>query len=195
MNNRSGGNSSTGPAHWLPHPCRNPSWLACHLTVAVWALLLAPGSATAGELGVRMGAGFGDYTYSSQEVYWRPDMGFRWGDTSGWHLSGYTELNAGRITRRDAALTHAGAHGGALIMHPEVPVRFDLGTGPTYISRTSLAGRDYGGHWQFTSHLAVQLALGPRLGVGYRLQHISNAGLYAENDGIDIHALEIRSTF
>lgn len=162
--------------------------------VIAWLLLCPPG-AGADEIGIRIGAGIGAHTYSSQEIYWRPYLDQRWGAADGWHLRPFAELNAGRLSRRGDSLLFGGGALGVWARNPGSPFSFSVGTGPTYLSETELAGRDFGGHWQFTSHIGARLRLGPRLSAGYRIQHTSNAGLYSADDGYTVQVIEIRTRF
>ncbi|MCC5811432.1 MAG: acyloxyacyl hydrolase [Ectothiorhodospiraceae bacterium] len=154
------------------------------------------GAAGAYEIGIRAGTNLGgSQSYSSQEIYVRAPLPGVLGDPGGWHATSYAEANAGRVASSGDSLTTVGAGVGAWLRSPAAPVSFGLGTGPTYLSRTSLGDHDYGGNWQFTSHAGVRLALGPHVTLGYRIQHTSNAGLYSPNNGYDLQALEIRLTF
>lgn len=160
--------------------------------------MAVPQSAVAatGEIGVRAGAGTGGQGYNFQEIYWRPAaLARRFGDPGGWHVAGYTEFNAGRVSRSGDAMYTGGAGVGGWLTSPAQPISFGIGTGPTYISERRLGGREFGGNWQFTSHAAVRLRVADQLSIGYRIQHTSNAGLYSPNQGYDIQALEVRLSF
>ncbi|SEP11021.1 acyloxyacyl hydrolase [Aquisalimonas asiatica] len=160
-------------------------------------LLLVPGSAwSAGEIGVRAGAGIGGHDYNYQEIYWRPAaLAPRFGDRSRWHVAGYTEFNAARVSASGDSMYTSGVGVGGWLTHPARPLSIGVGTGPTYISERRLGGREFGGNWQFTSHAAVRLRVADQVSIGYRIQHTSNAGLYSPNDGYDIQALEVRVGF
>lgn len=163
---------------------------------ALVALVLPQPALAASEIGVRAGAGTGGQDYNYQEIYWRPAaLAPRFGDRSRWHVAGYTEVNAARVSVSGDAMYTSGVGVGGWLTHPTQPLSFGAGTGPTYISERRLGGREFGGHWQFTSHAAVRLRVADQLSVGYRIQHTSNAGLYSPNDGYDIQALEVRLSF
>lgn len=175
----------------LPRP------LGGFLTLLLMVSAGAVSPVAADEIGVRIGAGTGTGGgFNSQEIYWRPAaLAPRLGDPRRWHVTAYTEFNAGRVSRSDDTMYTGGAGVGGWLIHPRWPVSFGIGTGPTYISQRSLGGREFGSHWQFTSHAAVRLRLADQLSVGYRIQHTSNGGLASPNDGYDIQALEIRLSF
>ena len=44
---------------------------------------------------------------------------------------------------------------------------------------------------QFTSHLAIRWQISRVHSLAYRIQHTSNAGIYSENDGLDLQVLEV----
>jgi len=140
------------------------------------------------EFGIRGGidASGGKENYSAREVYllyefpWsvpiralsdmrvRFDAGF--GDLEGREKSGFWA-----------------AIGGDLVYRPFGDfLDFEAGWRPTWLSDYRFGDDDLGGSFQFSSH--VGLALHWRKTTwGYRFQHISNAGIYDENPGLDLH--------
>jgi hypothetical protein len=71
----------------------------------------------------------------------------------------------------------------------------DGGSSAAGLSRYRFGGKNLGGRVQFITHLGIEYLLQPRLGVGYRLQHMSNADLYPKNPGVDLHLLQISYHF
>jgi hypothetical protein len=71
----------------------------------------------------------------------------------------------------------------------------DGGSSVAYLSRYRFADKHLGGNLQFISHLGVEYLLQPELGLGYRVQHMSNADLYPENPGVDLHLLQFSYHF
>lgn len=67
----------------------------------------------------------------------------------------------------------------------------DMGILPSYLSRDQLGRRQFGGSFQFTSHIGLSYQLNRHVRFGYRLQHISNANVYKSNDGLDVQAIEL----
>jgi hypothetical protein len=64
----------------------------------------------------------------------------------------------------------------------------EAGLGGHVLSDTRIGERKLSTAWQFGTHLGVGLDCG-RLRIGYRFQHLSNAGIKTPNDGIDFHVL------
>lgn len=54
---------------------------------------------------------------------------------------------------------------------------------------------DFGSHFHFTSHIGVRLLLGGHVELGYRFQHMSNAGIGERNPGRNLHMFSISARF
>ncbi|MEC9407398.1 MAG: acyloxyacyl hydrolase [Pseudomonadota bacterium] len=78
-----------------------------------------------------------------------------------------------------------------------LPVEVSVGLAPTWLSESQFAGDELGGHFHFTSHLAVggYLDEARRLELRYRVQHISNGGIRRDNPGVDMAGAELRYRF
>lgn len=50
---------------------------------------------------------------------------------------------------------------------------------------------DLGGTLNFKSHIALNVSPNKKINLGYRFEHISNAGLYEKNPGVNFHYIEI----
>ena len=68
----------------------------------------------------------------------------------------------------------------------------DLGVGGALLSRHQFGTQDFGGAFQFALTVGAGVQVSERVGVGYRLLHYSDAGMYGSNrTGVDLHTLEI----
>jgi len=113
-----------------------------------------------------------------------------WQKTSGsWRIASHLNLGAGRLDADDRSADIFSI--GPSVSFSRGRFTIDLGTAPTYLSDTELAGRKMGGHFQFTSHLALYVQLTRLLSTGVRIQHTSNASIYPDNDGLDLQAFEV----
>lgn len=160
-------------------------------------LILACGSAAAQEpdlwqVGGRLGFddGRNDEDFNQAEVFVTRLLPLSW--TSGTNLSlavsleGSAGLLSGASTQGfvgagGPGLT-AGLWGGRLV--------FKAGISPTIISRDNYGDEDLGGPVQFTSHAGLALRVYRGMSLGYRFQHMSNAGLYNHNPGLNLHMVE-----
>ncbi|MFU8848959.1 MAG: acyloxyacyl hydrolase [Opitutales bacterium] len=78
---------------------------------------------------------------------------------------------------------------------PKLPVHVILSSGPSLITEDKFGKLDLGGVFQFTSAVGIDWQINESWTVGYRFQHISNAGIYSNNDGLDLHSLSVDFRF
>lgn len=144
------------------------------------------------EFGVRAGWSFSDNREDFQlyEVYGSYDTPWVW-RPGRWLLK--TRFDAGL-----GALDGGGETGLTVAAGPRFTfyapgglLALDIGLRPTFVSEHRYGRTDLGGAVQFTSHGGVSLLLGQRVALGYRLSHMSNAGIYRRNPGVNLHMLEL----
>lgn len=163
-------------------------------------LLMSAGPTLAGavepwEFGLRggMDARGTVESYVAGEAYLLRDLPWQTG-LAGGTLATRLDLGAG-ILRSDADDGFWLAAGGDLTwMAAAVPVEIEVGFRPVWLSDHEYGDDDFGGGLLFASHIGLALHLRPFV-VGYRFQHMSNAGLYAENPGINLHLFGIGAHF
>ncbi len=78
---------------------------------------------------------------------------------------------------------------------PEENFSLDIGIVPTYIEKHNFGASDFGGNLQFTSFIGLYTHFLDRYRLGYRFQHMSNADIYSENPGVDMHMFEVGFLF
>jgi hypothetical protein len=73
----------------------------------------------------------------------------------------------------------------------------DAGIGAHLLTETSLADKGYSTAFQFGSLIGIGLGFGKhgQYELGYRFQHISNAGIKSPNDGLNLHLLRLGYAF
>ena len=72
------------------------------------------------------------------------------------------------------------------------PLEMDIGISAAGLSRDTFGNRDFDGNLQFISHVGINFRFTRHVGCGYRLQHMSNAGLNgSSNPGLNMHLLEL----
>jgi hypothetical protein len=74
----------------------------------------------------------------------------------------------------------------------------ELGVGVHLLSRTSVSPqRQFGSAFQFGDHVGAGLRFGEKgqYDIGYRYQHLSNAGIKGPNQGINYHQLRLQYHF
>lgn len=78
---------------------------------------------------------------------------------------------------------------------PGSMVSLEVGARPGWLFDYESPGRNFGGHLTFFDHIGVMVQPLPEVTLGYRFQHMSNASLYKENPGINMHLLDLRFHF
>jgi len=110
-----------------------------------------------------------------------------WKPTDHWRLQTGLEISAGGIFAPgpDAFVGRAGPT--FVLRRVPFPVSLDLGCIPTVLSRREIGHTDFGCQFQFTSHAGLNWDIGSHFRLGYRLQHMSDAGLTDHNPGLNLH--------
>jgi hypothetical protein len=133
----------------------------------------------------------GGEDFQQLEVFAEYSLPWQWGERGGWRLATALDGSVGVL--------HGGGKNGLLAAlgpalqfgYGELPWRLDVGVSPTLLSRSHFQEADLGGTIQFTSHLGLRWQLSRELGVGYRFQHLSNAGLQTPNPGLEMHLFQL----
>jgi hypothetical protein len=121
--------------------------------------------------------------------------------TVGLPWSWYSESGLGvdtRVITSMGALTAAGDTAFLTTFVPDMAfglrdnlLSLDLGAGIALLSRYEFGRQDMGGPFQFVLTMGLTVPISKNLGAGYRLHHLSDAGLYDGGKGVDVHMLEI----
>jgi hypothetical protein len=120
---------------------------------------------------------------------------WRWDLSPRWQLQSRIDLSAGWLGNRgyDAAIGSVGPS--LLISRSELPLSLEGGFHPTFMSRDQFGSTDLGSRVQFTSHIGLNWDVTSRLRLGYRYQHMSNAGIREPNPGFNLHVFSIGYLF
>jgi lipid A 3-O-deacylase len=176
--------------------------------IAALALLSASPAALAID-GVSLEYGNSDSTNSSVNLY-RVGVQWDWNkklfEAGNWHLGGYWDLNLGYWDNRSPARTNS-----SLADIGFTPVfRFqqnsitglspyaELAVGVHFLSRTSVSTqREFGSSFQFGDHIGAGVRFGDKgqYDIGYRYQHLSNAGIKEPNQGINFNQVRFQYHF
>jgi hypothetical protein len=120
---------------------------------------------------------------------------WRWNLSTNWHLQSRVDISAGWLGQRDDR-AFIGTLGPILeIRRTAFPLSLDAGFSPTYISRYHFSSTDLGENVQFTSHIGLNWDVFSHLRVGYRFQHMSNAGIREPNPGFNLHVVSVGYLF
>lgn len=176
------------------------------LVLVAFGLVSVTGEAHAFGVGVA-GASDTEGDTQSYQVFatlnWEKD----WFKTGNWHLNGYSE---GSLAYWDGKKGNTGNDGlvdvglTPFILHWEkIPVGsgwfpfVGAGVGLHILSEQGISDQNMGQLVQFGSHfdMGVRFGQNGHYGVGYRFQHLSNAGINDDNDGINLNYLRFTYYF
>jgi len=173
----------------------------------IWLLLLllsifSPRAANAEEtdwIAVGLRAGFSatdrNEDFEQYEVFATYGLPWSWQLTPGWFVSTRAQLSAGALRGGgDTGFIGSVGPGIALSMAHGL-ILLDGGISAALLSEHQFGREDFGGPIQFVSHVGISFKLGANLGVGYRFQHMSNASIYNQNPGLELHVLELSYFF
>jgi hypothetical protein len=140
------------------------------------------------EVGARFGIGevvHGEKFHQLEmvAVYRLP---WTWKLDNGWILDSRINASAG-------ALHHDGGDTAAIVtmgpglawVSPSQQYTVEAGTSPTLVSEHEFGEADFGGNVQFTSFIGLSSRLDEQFMATFRVQHMSNAGIYRHNSGLN----------
>lgn len=150
--------------------------------------------------------GSGDESTERYGVAVQWDWGQRWLDYGNWFLNAYIEASLshwdGEKGRTDNDSLIDGSITPVLRYQAHTPIfgvipYLEGGVGLHGLSEDRLGDRDFGTQFAFGSHMGTGVRFGPagRFDLGYRYQHVSNAGLADPNPGINFHLLRLAYHF
>ena len=69
------------------------------------------------------------------------------------------------------------------------------GVGAALVAPYKFGEQTFGGAFQFALTFGLRVPVYRGFGIGYRLSHMSDSGIYGEGTGVDIHMLELTYSF
>jgi len=140
------------------------------------------------EIGIRGGldaAGTRE-NYEVREIYVSTDLPWRLPVESFVGLNVRLEVGAAQFEAAEDD-GHWLAAGGALVYRScGERLEFEVGWRPTWLPDYKFGREHFGGQVQFSTHASVAF-IWQQTRWSYRFQHTSNAGLYDDNPGLDLH--------
>jgi hypothetical protein len=130
------------------------------------------------------------------------DWGVRWLPVGDWCLGGYFEISgsywkggegdSGNKSLGEIGLTPVFRFQTASAIYGVLPY-LEAGIGIHGMTRNELEDKDFGTEFTFGDHGGIGIRFGDRgrFELGYRYQHLSNAGIEEPNDGINFHLVRL----
>ena len=127
----------------------------------------------------------------------------RWFEGREWHLGGYWDVAVG-YWRRSAGsgwnenITEIGVTPVFRLQRNDLKGPYlEAGIGAHLLSSTALGTKRFSTRFQFGDHIGAGFRFGARAAfdLGYRFQHLSNAGIKRPNNGINFHQVRLQYHF
>ena len=124
--------------------------------------------------------------FNQYEIAAARPLPWSWPLDDGWMLNTRLNAAAGILDHDGGDSAAVGSLGPSLAwISPSQRYIFEFGTSPTLISEHEFDDADLGGSFQFTSFFGLQARLAEQTTATLRIQHMSNAGIYKHNPGLD----------
>jgi Lipid A 3-O-deacylase (PagL). len=148
-------------------------------------------------IGVRGGTSLNERSKTFRQVEAHLDFQLPWKWNLGENFSVRSRLDtAAGWLRGDDQDGFVGRVGPSLeLWRRHFPLSLEGGSSPTYISRYAFRERNYGVHFQFTTHIGLNWNVTEHVRFAYRYQHMSNAGIGTPNPGLNLHMLGLSYRF
>ena len=149
------------------------------------------------SIGGRVGGSFTSRTHDfhQAEAFANWNLPWEWDLECGWRLQLQLQCSAGWLGDPGGNAFVGTVGPSVLFFREHLPVSFDAGVSPTFLSRHDFQTKDFGSYFQFTAHAGVNWEASSHFRIGYRFQHMSNAGLGWTNPGLNLHALALSYKF
>jgi hypothetical protein len=150
--------------------------------------------------GVRFGFGANDSSsdFRQTEAFVDWNLPWHWEPGKDWQLQTKLEVSAGWLGEvaehgQDSFISSGGPT--FVVKHVRFPLQLEGGVSPTVLTREDFRTKDVGTLIQFTSHVGLTCDIASRVRIGYRFQHMSNAGLSRNNPGMNLHMFGLSYLF
>lgn len=148
--------------------------------------------------GVRGGYSFLDtsHFFVQTEAFAGANLPWDWNLLgSGFWLKPRVEISAGVLNNQDQE-AFIGTAGPVLELRKgKFPVTLVGGVSPTFLSRHRFPSRDLGGRFEFTDHIGLDWYVTQSVTLGWQYHHMSNAGIYQKNPGLNLQMLSVSYRF
>ena len=105
------------------------------------------------------------------------------------------DLTGGCLADHDVAAAIGTLGPTLLFRNPDSRVSVEVGSSPALLSREDFPTKDLGSNFQFSSHIGFNVDVSSRVRLGYRFQHMSNAGMAQPNPGLNLHMFSVSWLF
>jgi hypothetical protein len=133
--------------------------------------------------------------FRSGEAFLDCNLPGSWKFGDGFAVKTRMEFTAGWLGREGLNAFTGSAGPMFVLQWDRVPLTLESGSSSTLISRHDFGSAQLGGPYQFTTHVGLTWDVARHWRLGYRFQHMSNAGIYLHNPGLNIQAFSLGYVF
>jgi lipid A 3-O-deacylase len=134
-------------------------------------------------------------SFNQAEMFANWNLPWGWDLGREWRLQTRLDFSAGWLGDHDKSAAIGTAGPSLVLSRARLPVSLEGGISPTLLSQSDFDSRDFGTYFQFTSHVGLNWDFAEHWRLGYRLQHMSNAGLGSHNRGLNMHLFSLSYVF
>jgi hypothetical protein len=132
------------------------------------------------------------HRYDAYAVYGLP---WEWRTTSGWGLSPQLDIMAGILNGGDET-GFIGSVGPSIVLDkPGIGLELELGINADILDRREFGKQDFGSILLFGANMGITYRFYHGIGIGYRLEHLSNGHIFypngTSNTGLDLHMVTL----
>jgi lipid A 3-O-deacylase len=159
--------------------------------IALFALTVGLVSAQDFQAGVRGGVGFSTSAenFRQAEAFADVNLPWRWDFYSDWRFQTKVDASVGWLGNNNNNGFIATAGPDVVLSKGKFPLTLEGGSSPTFLSRDKFGPKNFGDRFQFTSHIGVNWNITDHFTLGYRFQHMSNAGIANPNPGLNVQMI------
>jgi lipid A 3-O-deacylase len=167
------------------------------ICLVLWSTPSSGASFRLDSVGVRGGSSLvdGSSSFNETQGFVNCSLPWLWDLGKEWSVQPRLDFSAGWLGNRskDAVI---GTIGPTLVLRRErLPFSLEAGTGPTLLSRHNFPSSDLGSAVQFSTFVGLNWEFARHWSVGYRFDHISNAGISSPNPGLRMHLFSVSYRF
>lgn len=146
-------------------------------------------------VGARIGTSLRGEDIDQADLFVTRRLPWSWSPAPDWNFSTSGELTLSGLHRSEENGASISASTDLFLRTPLPRLILSSGAGAGLMEDPALGDYDFGGSLFFLFHAGAALRITPRLSLGYRYSHQSNGHIYENNPSLNLHQLELRSSF
>ncbi len=136
-----------------------------------------------------------DVSIDGYEVFATVPTGYEWKLGKQTTLKLKFEGAVGALIHSDDDSIYARIGPQFVISSENCPFSLVASSGPAYLTDHTFGGFDLGGNFQFITSIGIDCKINDNWSLGYRWNHISNAGIHSKNPGLNLHTIGLSYKF